>query len=578
MRKSFLRLFLLSLFLLFSIQVSAQVSSEKGWFTANVVKGCWPLTVEITHNGVKDSRLFIDFEGNRGNPQGGIFDDAFIEGETKTFVYNSPQDDPFTIVVIDQNGDPSDFSDFLDIEVIENSSPFAGVATCSENEILLTLIIDENSSTTEIENAFDAFLIEFGDGNSQSLRRPTSGGETLAIPYTYTNSGTYDISITGLIDNGDVSQCSVFTATITTLEDLPQPNLQSVIVNSPTTILFNYDDLNTQLVYTLQIDRGIGFTNIATIDPFTSESSYELEDASLNNNAESYRFRIVASDICQRLQEASQEVSSIALDYQLVDITTDIQVDFNWEIATAGFSQAVLINNQMQALQTNNAQDNQVIDFSTCTEIGIFYMESTINGVLSRSRSILPFDGQTIMLPSPLAPNVSLTGNIIEISFEPTSFPLGEIQILRRSTGNSYEQIGTETDHNGSFLDLTIPSGVSEACYRITYTDECGNLSEQSTETCIELAASLRLPNAFSPNGDNVNDTFVAGDGVFNNFQMLVYNRWGDLVFQTTDATVGWDGTIGTKDAPSGSYLYRASYTNADNFTIRRSGSVALIR
>lgn len=571
-------IFLISSLFFLANSLNAQVSSEKGWFTANVVKGCWPLTVEITHTGVRNSRLFIDFEGDRGNPAGGTFDAAFVEGVTTTFIYASPQDDPFTIVAVDQNGDPSDFSDFLDIEVIENTSPFAGVTVCSENEILLTLIVDDNSDTPENENAFDEFMIDFGDGNSQSIRKPLSGSETIPIPHTYRNSGTYDITISGIIDNGDVSECSVFTSTITTLEQLPEPNLQSLIVTSPTTILFNYDALNTNLIYTLQIDKGNGFEEASTIDPFVFTTSFELNDPSLDNATESYSFRIFARDICQRLQEISQEVPSVALNIQTVSITTDFEIDFNWTIDNQGFTEAILLNNQIQSFQTSLPESSQTLSFPACTDIGTFFMESIFNNVSSRSQSLIPFDGQSLTLPAPPPPNPILTGNIISLSFEATEFALGEIQIFRRGTNNTYEQIGTESELNGTFLDLTIPPGLSEACYRITYTDECGNLSEQSTDACIELVASLRLPNAFSPNGDNVNDTFVAGGGVFNNYQMLIYNRWGDLVFQTTDSTVGWDGTIGSSDAQAGSYLYRVSYTNADNFIVKRNGTVALIR
>ena len=94
------------------------------------------------------------------------------------------------------------------------------MATCSNNEILLTLIVDEDTNTTEIDNPFDEFFIEFGDGDTQSFRTPTSGGAT-AIPHVYATDGTYTITISGIIDNGDVSECSVFTHEISTLENLP---------------------------------------------------------------------------------------------------------------------------------------------------------------------------------------------------------------------------------------------------------------------------------------------------------------------------------------------------------------------
>ena len=99
-----------------------------------------------------------------------------------------------------------------------------------------------------------------------------------------------------------------------------------------------------------------------------------------------------------------------------------------------------------------------------------------------------------------------------------------------------------------------------------------------STEICIDLAGALRLPNAFSPNGDLENDTFIPARGVFNNYQMLIYNRWGTLIFQSSNAAEGWNGNINGIPAPRGSYHYKVSFTNANNQTITKTGIVALRR
>lgn len=86
------------------------------------------------------------------------------------------------------------------------------------------------------------------------------------------------------------------------------------------------------------------------------------------------------------------------------------------------------------------------------------------------------------------------------------------------------------------------------------------------------------MPNAFSPNNDNLNDVFrVPIDSDIQLEEFSVFNRWGGLVFQNTDATKGWDGTLKGQPMPSGTYIYmiRARRNNAIQLF---KGTVQLVR
>jgi gliding motility-associated-like protein len=75
------------------------------------------------------------------------------------------------------------------------------------------------------------------------------------------------------------------------------------------------------------------------------------------------------------------------------------------------------------------------------------------------------------------------------------------------------------------------------------------------------------IPNSFTPDGDNFNQTFkpvfTSGFDPYN-FEMLIYNRWGNLIFETHDVNVGWDGSYGTegRDVQQGIYTYKITYKN----------------
>lgn len=90
------------------------------------------------------------------------------------------------------------------------------------------------------------------------------------------------------------------------------------------------------------------------------------------------------------------------------------------------------------------------------------------------------------------------------------------------------------------------------------------------------------IPNAFTPNGDGVNDYFfprqylsagIAG------FTLSVYNRWGQKVFETTKATGrGWDGNFNNKPQPEGVYIYQIYLVYHNGKTEQYSGNITLIR
>ena len=87
------------------------------------------------------------------------------------------------------------------------------------------------------------------------------------------------------------------------------------------------------------------------------------------------------------------------------------------------------------------------------------------------------------------------------------------------------------------------------------------------------------VPNTFTPNGDGRNDVlYVRGAGLSQLEYFRVYNRWGEMVFQTENISEGWDGRIGGKEAPQGTYAYMLRGICSSGSTIDKSGNVTLMR
>ncbi|MBL0358064.1 MAG: gliding motility-associated C-terminal domain-containing protein [Chitinophagaceae bacterium] len=88
----------------------------------------------------------------------------------------------------------------------------------------------------------------------------------------------------------------------------------------------------------------------------------------------------------------------------------------------------------------------------------------------------------------------------------------------------------------------------------------------------------IRVPNAFTPDGNTVNDVFKIHSNNIRLGRLQVYNRWGEMVFETANIAAGWDGSYKGKITP-GNYVYWISYYECDR-TVQKilKGSVILIR
>ena len=90
----------------------------------------------------------------------------------------------------------------------------------------------------------------------------------------------------------------------------------------------------------------------------------------------------------------------------------------------------------------------------------------------------------------------------------------------------------------------------------------------------------MLLPNAFTPNADNLNDVFkIVNEEDFENISIRIYNRWGEMVFSSIESNLAWDGTYNGKDQAEDNYTY---YVEATAKTTKKqmkvSGPVTLFR
>ena len=82
----------------------------------------------------------------------------------------------------------------------------------------------------------------------------------------------------------------------------------------------------------------------------------------------------------------------------------------------------------------------------------------------------------------------------------------------------------------------------------------------QDTSFVQDCSVSLYFPNAFTPNGDGLNDYFRGVGPQFSEFKLSIYDRWGQEIFTTNNQETGWDGTFRGKPCPAGEYSFIATF------------------
>jgi gliding motility-associated-like protein len=91
----------------------------------------------------------------------------------------------------------------------------------------------------------------------------------------------------------------------------------------------------------------------------------------------------------------------------------------------------------------------------------------------------------------------------------------------------------------------------------------------------------LYIPNAFTPNGDGLNDVFEIDGAGWRSFSLQIWNRWGERVYSSTNPSLGWTGKDGNTGAmcPAGVYMYQCIIEYAETGRVlERSGSLTLMR
>jgi gliding motility-associated-like protein len=132
---------------------------------------------------------------------------------------------------------------------------------------------------------------------------------------------------------------------------------------------------------------------------------------------------------------------------------------------------------------------------------------------------------------------------------------------------------------NNPFIANPLATLSNDTYFTVTVTDAIGCIDDDDVFIKVYEGPMYYLPNAFTPNGDGLNDIFVPIPvGIQSTSYFRVFNRYGQLMFQTTEWMKGWDGTFKGKTAEPGTYVWMIKGVDKNGADIEMKGTVILLK
>jgi gliding motility-associated-like protein len=184
----------------------------------------------------------------------------------------------------------------------------------------------------------------------------------------------------------------------------------------------------------------------------------------------------------------------------------------------------------------------------------------------------------TVIVPEPLPASVDILPDDSTLQVGSSLQLYGTLKPYPASSITSYQWSPAE---GLSCIDCPNPVAtpyhhINEYHLTITYNKGC--TAESFVTVYVENNLPLYVPNAFSPNGDGNNDFYlIFGEGI-KDLSLKIFNRWGELVFVSTNQQTAWDGRYKGELQPPGVYVYLVEVTYLDDKVVKKQGSLTLIR
>ncbi len=373
--------------------------------------------------------------------------------------------------------------DYVDIVVKADTPPTYELYTCANNRVAFN-ITDTN---------FGNYIVDFGDGSpAETFDRDI----TLRGSHTYASAGTRTISVRGRDDNAPLN-CTPANQTINVMASLPIPTLTRLAVVNESTIGLAFNGL-PNIQYRLEVapNNAPSFQTVKTLYNVTSDT---IKNLKTDDNFYCYRLGVV--NPCTGAIQYSPIICSANIDLSVQNNRNTL----TWLTRTTGVTNYRVERTTAGSSLVTTATASPYNDTDILCGREYCYQLTTVypNGSTSTS---LQKCGTAISNDVPDAvENVSsiVNGNSVDLGWLANPSFTAEEYFIQKNVNKTFASLQTTT--NTSFSDATYSTEV-ETCYKIYYTDVCGNQSTPTGEVCpIRLTGALQDDNAISLNWTEYN-------------------------------------------------------------------------
>lgn len=229
-------------------------------------------------------------------------------------------------------------------------------------------------------------------------------------------------------------------------------------------------------------------------------------------------------------------------------------VNFGLDTVVCGLSEVVFLDATNPGA-TYLWQDGSTSPTYTVTEDGLYFVTVSIGSCIDQDSLAVNYSSYPAV---DLGPDIYLCPDSVVLLL--AGPPVFVYTWQDGSSGNTY----LITESGEYWVDVN-----SNGCITRAYIDVID-------DPCI---CEMIVPNAFSPNNDGYNDEFRQLEcSQLNRFNMKIYNRWGELMFETSDYSAGWDGTFRGEQCEMGAYVFVIEYDIIDGESGIKQGSFLLLR
>ncbi|MBI1287080.1 MAG: T9SS type B sorting domain-containing protein [Flavobacteriales bacterium] len=212
---------------------------------------------------------------------------------------------------------------------------------------------------------------------------------------------------------------------------------------------------------------------------------------------------------------------------------------------------------------------------------------ATVDDPSSTQPNASPSETTAYLVTATDSVGCTVTDTVLVVVSEPPYLSVGDDAYLEPGVNGSLTasvQVGStiEWSPTEGLSCITCPDPIANpeetTTYYITITDELGCTNIDSI--IVYAYPTIYVPNAFTPGGNEKNPIFYAYGRGIADFTLTIFNRWGQMIFQSNELDKGWDGTMNGRDVQTGVYVWTLQYTTdiAPMDVHKKIGTVTLLR